>query len=70
MTRPFEESTTDVPTAPRREIPAGLWRLAGILAIAHIVILYAGLSQETSAMMADTADATKATYVAASLGRS
>jgi hypothetical protein len=69
MTRPFEDSTTDVPTAPRREIPAGLWRLAGILAIAHIVILYAGLSQETSAMMADTADATKATYVAASLGR-
>jgi hypothetical protein len=69
MTPTFESPATSVTTVPRRGIPGGLWRLAGILAIAHIVALFAGFSQEKSAMLTATADATKATYVEATLGR-
>jgi hypothetical protein len=68
MTPSFKPET-DVPTAPRGEITGSLWRLAGSLALAHIALVITGFSQQKSAMLTESADATKGTYAGADLSR-
>ncbi len=64
--------TTTVHTAPdveRSRITPVMWRVAGGLALAHVVLLFAGFSQEKSLLFgASVADA-KAAYVDSDMGR-
>jgi hypothetical protein len=69
MTQSIERPAFDVQTRARENIPGALWRLAGGLAIAHIVLMLAGFSQEKSAMLTDSADVVKRTYLGASVTR-
>jgi hypothetical protein len=69
MTQSIERPAVDVQTRARDNIPGALWRLAGGLAIAHIVLMLAGFSQEKSAMLTDGADVVKRTYVGANVSR-
>lgn len=69
MTKSAEHPAFETTTTPRREIPRGLWRLAGGLAIVHIVLLLAGFSQEPAVLLSDSADVAKRTFVAANVGQ-
>ena len=69
MTKSAEHPAFETTTTPRREIPRGLWRLAGGLAIAHIVLLLAGFSQEPAVLLSDSADVVLRTLVAANVGQ-
>ncbi len=69
MTRSIERPALEVQARTRRNIPGGLWRLAGGLAIAHVVLVLGGFSQEKSAMLTDSADVVKRTYAGASVSR-
>jgi hypothetical protein len=69
MTQSLERPEFESTTIARREIPGGLWRLAGGLAIAHIILTLAGFSQEKSAMLTDSADVVKRTLVGANVSR-
>ncbi len=69
MTQAIERPTLERATTARREIPGALWRLAGALAIAHVVLLLGGFSQEKSPLLSDSADVVKQTFVGANVGR-
>ena len=69
MTQPVERPAFETTTRPRREIPRALWRLAGGLAIAHIVLVLGGASQLPSVLLSDGADVAKQTFVAANVGQ-
>lgn len=45
------------------------WRIAGGLALAHVVLMFVGLSQEVSPLHGDTADKVLATFAGASFDR-
>lgn len=69
MTAPSENRANNNSTLPQHEINGSLWRLAGILAIAHIALVITGFSQQKSAMLTESADATRGTYAGADLSR-
>jgi hypothetical protein len=59
----------DAPPRADRHSPA-LWRVAGGLAIAHVVLLFAGFSQERSASLGDSSAVARRALVEGSLARS
>jgi hypothetical protein len=61
----------DGTAAERAEAVAApaLWRLAGVLAIAHVVLLFAGFSQEKSVVLGDSPATVARTYGSGSLER-
>ena len=71
MSNTESTSTTITPTgAPPAPAPSPMmWRVAGILAIAHVVLLFAGFSQEVFTDPGDSAETLAATYAGADLGR-
>lgn len=46
-------------------MPSALWRVAGGLAIAHVVVMMAGFSQEKSTMLTDSNDVVRNTFAGA-----
>jgi len=65
MTQSIESPALESTTRQRREIPRALWRLAGGLAIAHVVLMLGGNSQERSPFLTDSPDVVKQTFVGA-----
>src|SRR5690349_20873559 len=61
--------TVDDPPRSTTHSPA-LWRVAGGLAIAHVVLLFAGFSQERSFSLGDGTAAARHSLVGGSLARS
>jgi hypothetical protein len=59
----------DAPPRPDSHSPA-LWRVAGGLAIAHVVLLFAGFSQERTSSLGDSTAAARHGLVEGSLARS
>ena len=69
MTQVIERPAFDSTTTARTAISGPLWRFAGGLAIAHVVLLLGGFSQEKSPLLTDSADVVKQTFVGANVGR-
>src|ERR1700712_2053472 len=59
----------DAPPRAHAQSPA-LWRVAGGLAIAHVVLLFAGFSQERSAVLGAGTDEARKALAEGSLSRS
>jgi hypothetical protein len=68
MTQPVERLAFETGTTPRRELPPVLWRFAGGLAIAHIVLVLGGASQLPEVLLSDRADVAKQALGAANVG--
>ena len=66
MTQMLEHplATGTVPELPRR-----LWRVAGVLILAHVALLFAGISQEKLTVLTDSPADVQRTYAGGSLGR-
>ena len=58
---------TGMHTAP--SLSPTLWRVAGVLAIAHVVLLFAGFTQEVFTDPGDSPETLAATYAGADIGR-
>jgi hypothetical protein len=62
--------TEHVDTAVERaRISPAMWRVAGGLALAHVVLLFAGISQESSVSLSDGPHTVARVYGSGSLGR-
>jgi hypothetical protein len=51
------------------EIPRGMWRVAGVLAISSVVLMLGGFSQEKSVLLTDGPDTVQKVYGSGTLGR-
>lgn len=72
MSQIAQPSTTRTETdepGTRSHIPAAIWRVAGGLAIAHVVLLLAGVSQESLVGRGASAETVQQTYGGANLTR-
>lgn len=69
MTQSLERPAPAVASPPRREVPRAMWRLAGGLAIAHVVLLFGGSSQEKSPLLSDGPEVVKRALVGANVGQ-
>lgn len=61
--------TTPTPTTGDRAVPRNVWRVAGGLGLAHVVLLFAGFSQEVSVEHGTSPDSILRTYGDASFNR-
>lgn len=61
--------STPTPTTADRAVPRVVWRVAGGLGLAHVVLLFAGFSQEVSVEHGTSPDSILRTYGDASLNR-
>lgn len=69
MSQSLDHPAGTAPSPGGRGIPGGAWRLAGGLALLHVVLLVAGFSQEKSPVLTDGADVVQRTFVEADLAR-
>jgi hypothetical protein len=65
----MSQTTFDAPPRATTHSPA-LWRVAGGLAIAHVVLLFAGFSQERSNILGSSTDEARHALIEGSLTRS